>query len=229
MADGGGARAQELVEKVRSDEALRTRIEQESDWEARGKILAEAGYGDVKAADVQAILASDTSGAELSDLELELVSGGAFNFQPSILIDPKSQQGGFAGAVSGGKPTLGQPNIPICQVPPGCFITTACVEARGLPDDCAELRTIRSFRDRYVAALPEGASVIAEYYDVAPRILAGIDRSGRARAVYADLYERLVARSVELIAAGEDRAAYENYAGIVTELKAAYLRPVATA
>ena len=29
----------------------------------------------------------------------------------------------------------------------GCFLTSACTEARGLPDDCHELTVLRSFRD----------------------------------------------------------------------------------
>ncbi|RLQ96273.1 hypothetical protein D9X91_08285 [Falsibacillus albus] len=28
-----------------------------------------------------------------------------------------------------------------------CFITDSCVDARGLPDDCFELKTFRKFRD----------------------------------------------------------------------------------
>ena len=39
-----------------------------------------------------------------------------------------------------------------------CFLTSACVAARGLPDDCAELTALRAFRDGYVRSQPEGES-----------------------------------------------------------------------
>ena len=29
----------------------------------------------------------------------------------------------------------------------GCYFTSACVEAQGLPDDCHELTALRKFRD----------------------------------------------------------------------------------
>ena len=31
-----------------------------------------------------------------------------------------------------------------------CFLTTACVEARGLPDNCLELHILRKFKGRFV-------------------------------------------------------------------------------
>ena len=53
---------------------------------------------------------------------------------------------------------------------PGCFLTTAACHYRGLPDDCHELQTLRSFRDRYLAHIPGGAELIERYYEVAPAI-----------------------------------------------------------
>lgn len=50
----------------------------------------------------------------------------------------------------------------------GCFFTTACVEARGLPDDCEALETLRAFRDACLANRPDGREAIAEYYRMAP-------------------------------------------------------------
>ena len=45
----------------------------------------------------------------------------------------------------------------------GCFLTSACTEARGLPDDCHELTVLRAFRDGYLRSQPEGEAEIAEY------------------------------------------------------------------
>jgi hypothetical protein len=36
----------------------------------------------------------------------------------------------------------------------GCFITTACIEAKGLPDYCLEINVMRQFRDEYIKNLP---------------------------------------------------------------------------
>ena len=62
----------------------------------------------------------------------------------------------------------------------GCFLTSACTEARGLPDDCHELTVLRSFRDGYLRSQPEGEAEIAEYYAVAPKIVDAI----RSKADY---------------------------------------------
>ena len=59
----------------------------------------------------------------------------------------------------------------------GCFITTACVAAAGLSDNCHELTILRRFRDTYVASLPDGSALISDYYTTAPQILRAIDRS----------------------------------------------------
>lgn len=72
---------------------------------------------------------------------------------------------------------------------PGCFLTTACVDFAGLPDDCETLTLMRKLRDEYVAALPEGESLIAEYYENAPKIVDAIDRlTAEARnAIYSNM------------------------------------------
>ena len=57
----------------------------------------------------------------------------------------------------------------------GCFITTACIEAKNLPDYCAELNILRKFRDEFIRTLPYGEQLIREYYEIAPLIVAAID------------------------------------------------------
>jgi hypothetical protein len=103
-----------------------------------------------------------------------------------------------------------------------CFITTACVEAKGLPDDCEELTILRSFRDGYMRFLPNGAAMISEYYDIAPRIVAHIAAQPDANRIFASLYEH-IGRSVDLINAGENSEAMHNYITMVSELKKKYL------
>lgn len=39
----------------------------------------------------------------------------------------------------------------------GCFLTSACTEAHGLPDDCYELTTLRKYRDSILAKQTGGS------------------------------------------------------------------------
>ena len=58
----------------------------------------------------------------------------------------------------------------------GCYLTSACTQARGLPDDCEELTVLRAFRDTYVRALPTGEADVRRYYATAPQIVNAIHR-----------------------------------------------------
>ena len=104
-----------------------------------------------------------------------------------------------------------------------CFLTTACTQARGLPDDCFELTTLRAFRDDYLLRLPGGPAVVQAYYDLAPRILEGIESSTDADARLEQLYDELVAPCVGLIVSGKEQAAVELYAEKVRALEREYL------
>lgn len=42
-----------------------------------------------------------------------------------------------------------------------CFLTTACCKYKGLPDDCAELETLRRFRDNYL----KGRNTVRSLYE----------------------------------------------------------------
>ena len=53
----------------------------------------------------------------------------------------------------------------------GCFLTTAACEHRGLPDNCYELRVLRSFRDKTLLTTPEGRVLVEEYYSIAPNLV----------------------------------------------------------
>lgn len=104
----------------------------------------------------------------------------------------------------------------------GCFLTTACTAARGLPDDCHELTTLRAFRDTYMRSLPNGPALIDEYYEVAPRIVAAIERRDDRRALLDALYNR-VTEAVRLIEADRLADAFTLYADMVQALRARLL------
>ncbi|WP_254923766.1 DUF4157 domain-containing protein [Pseudanabaena sp. SR411] len=104
----------------------------------------------------------------------------------------------------------------------GCFITTACVEAKGLPDDCEELTVLRQFRDDYMSSVENGSEMIDEYYAIAPEIVTRISALPNGELIFVSLYDK-VAKSVHLVKAGQNEEAMQNYISIVRELKKQYL------
>ncbi len=106
----------------------------------------------------------------------------------------------------------------------GCYLTTACTEAMGLPDDCRELQVLRSFRDGYIKRLPNGNEEICEYYFVAPQIISVINETeALPRKVFEAMYRELVAPCVALIDDGELDSAYTRYKSYAEMLKCKYL------
>ena len=106
----------------------------------------------------------------------------------------------------------------------GCFLTTACVRARNLPDDCLELETLRAFRDSYLRNRPDGPGLIAEYYAIAPALLAAIDACPDAVGVYHRIYHNTIRPCIRLIQAGRMEEALDLYRGTIARLQVRYLR-----
>ena len=104
----------------------------------------------------------------------------------------------------------------------GCYLTTACVTARGLGDRCEELQTLRSFRDGYLAKQPHGAKEICRYYQMAPGIVTAINQRGDRKAIWDEVYTDLVAPCVRLIHAGDNEAAYQLYREYSMKLNGKY-------
>ncbi len=118
------------------------------------------------------------------------------------------------------------PDLKLVQPPPkqkkkGCFITTACVTARGLPDDCEELTVLRAFRDGYMRSQADGPALIAEYYRRAPAIVAAIQARDDAAAILERLFE-VIQRCVRLVQDGQHPAALETYRAMALRLQAEY-------
>jgi hypothetical protein len=103
-----------------------------------------------------------------------------------------------------------------------CYITTACTESRGLPDDCDELMTLRHFRDTYMQTLANGPQLIEEYYEKSPLIVTAIKRRPDARQIFNQIYDRIV-ETVALIKAGANQQAFERYCVIVLGLNQQYV------
>ena len=104
----------------------------------------------------------------------------------------------------------------------GCYLTSACVEAKGLADNCPELTLLREFRDGWLTEQSFGKQAIEEYYRIAPEIVVAIDRKDSAKNIWSELYESLVAPCVELIRQGEYEKAYQLYWSHAIALKRTY-------
>ena len=104
----------------------------------------------------------------------------------------------------------------------GCFLTSACTAARGLPDDCHELTVLRSFRDNWLKQQPDGVMLIAHYYEVAPKIVEAIDNLEDRLEIWDGVYRELVVPCVEMIEQERYPEALELYQGITEELEGRY-------
>lgn len=105
----------------------------------------------------------------------------------------------------------------------GCFLTSACVEAKGLPDDCHELTVLRRFREGYLLSLPEGREEIAEYYFVAPQIVSAIKNRADYLDIFDSIYTKLVKPCVNMIERGKNENAHVLYRATVQQLQLEYL------
>ena len=103
-----------------------------------------------------------------------------------------------------------------------CFLTTACCEAYGKPDDCHELETLRTFRNGWLRFQPGGAEAIAIYGVVAPKICAALARDPRRDRQLARIYWGTIVPCLALIRLGLRRPAYTLYRRLVTRLMARY-------
>lgn len=99
----------------------------------------------------------------------------------------------------------------------GCFLTTACCEYKGLPDDCHELQSLRQLRDEYISNQPYGKKLIADYYAEAPRIVEAINRSNRRDAILERTYQEILG-IVTLIESGRKDEAVICYMMLLHDL-----------
>lgn len=73
----------------------------------------------------------------------------------------------------------------------GCFLTSACCEHRGLPDNCRELTVLRSFRDNYLRKQPYGEEIIQTYYQDAPQIVRYLNEQQDRDTLYSSIYTKI--------------------------------------
>ncbi len=103
-----------------------------------------------------------------------------------------------------------------------CFLTTACCDHLGLPDDCWELQTLRRFRDDVLYALPGGAEDIATYYEKAPVIVERLRVDPDRSSVLDRIYARHILPSAQHAIAGDDVSTRRVYTSMMLDLSQRY-------
>lgn len=104
-----------------------------------------------------------------------------------------------------------------------CFISTACVTAEGLPDNCQQLQILRNFRDNHVKKQAGGLEDISEYYLTAPKVIQAVNLDENSLRVYSQIYERWIKKAVSLIQRGDLKQAYGHYKEMMDSLKKRFL------
>ena len=103
-----------------------------------------------------------------------------------------------------------------------CFLTTAIVERRGIEADGGPtLTALRRFRDGYMMKTPKRRALVAEYYEIAPRIAAAIPQGHSDW----DWIGGRIDAAIAAIAAGDEDGAFAVYAAMVRRLAARWAEP----
>ena len=103
-----------------------------------------------------------------------------------------------------------------------CFMTTACCDLIGLPDDCWELRTLRRFRDEVMLSTADGRADVARYYQLAPAILRAIREAHQERTLLG-VYARYILPSAVAARLGLRAVARRRYSAMMAELTRRFL------
>ena len=104
-----------------------------------------------------------------------------------------------------------------------CYVTTAVCRSLNKPDECYELRTLREYRDKYLALSPGGRGTIQEYYNIAPTIVKRIERLDNADEVYEKIWQTYLKPCIGLIEQGELEACRKLYTNMIYQLEQEYL------
>lgn len=99
----------------------------------------------------------------------------------------------------------------------GCFLTTACCDYKGLPDDCYELETMRKLRDDYISKQSYGEKLIKDYYAEAPEIVDRINSSANKDEILKKMYEKIT-NIVKMVDDGKKDEAIIHYMMLLHDL-----------
>ena len=99
-----------------------------------------------------------------------------------------------------------------------CYVTHACCEHLGLPDNCYELTMLRQFRDEWLSSQNEGRGLIQRYYETAPAIVEKINVHPDKEKIYDIIWNEYILQCVRLIENGDNEATKTLYVAGITGL-----------
>jgi hypothetical protein len=138
------------------------------------------------------------------------------------LVSQSCERDGFFGEYIETRDTQGNIIETSTEDKGGCYLTTACARARGLPDDCLELEVLRGFRDKHLMSQPSGRIMLKEYYELAPSIVSSINGMSDADSIWDGVYKE-ISRAVSLVQSGSFNEAFDHYKAMSLRLKGSYL------
>jgi len=100
----------------------------------------------------------------------------------------------------------------------GCFLTSACAEVLANDEAHYVLDTLRAFRDQILSSSAAGATLVKEYYSLAPQVVHQIDSSPDRDAEYRQIYRTIVLPTFRCVVAGRFTEALTIYRRGVHEL-----------
>ncbi|HRX94048.1 MAG TPA: hypothetical protein P5158_08035 [Chitinophagaceae bacterium] len=103
-----------------------------------------------------------------------------------------------------------------------CFITTACVTEKGLPDNCYELESLRMLRENYMRKTKQGRDLLKEYETLGPNVVSAIALYSNRSEIYDYLYQHMITPALRLIREGKPQQAVDWYAAFATEIERKY-------
>jgi len=104
----------------------------------------------------------------------------------------------------------------------GCYLTTACVDAMSLPDNCLELSVLRNFRDKILMPTSKGRKSVGEYCRIAPEIVQSVNEGEDAQNIWQSTYKD-IRHAVSLVLSGNFEGAFEHYQQMTSKLRDKYL------
>ena len=93
----------------------------------------------------------------------------------------------------------------------GCFLTTACIQWAGLPDNCAALEEFRHFRDGYMMEEDDRAELVKQYYYLSPLIVSKIEKDPNKNEILKQLYSEGILPAFSRIKEGDFKSAMILY------------------
>lgn len=105
-----------------------------------------------------------------------------------------------------------------------CFITSAVCDSFGKADDCYELTAFRNFRDSWLINQSDGKKLIAEYYNIAPKIVEKINSLSNSAEIYKNIWRDYLSACLKSIEVGDNLNCKKVYVNMVKTLKEKFLK-----